>query len=99
MEICISFKLGPYIPTDQERMSNGASISNIAQTDTILFVYAKSENEDLPIHAVDQVCAAIEKMAKAEWPTANIVETSTIRTTLKVAGKVASFFLQPQGRY
>ncbi len=88
-----------YIPTDQERIDNGASIFNIAQTDTILFVYAKSENKDVPLHAVDQICEAIKTMAKDKFPAVNTAETSAIGTTLKVAGRVAGFFLPPQGRY
>ncbi|VHO03141.1 hypothetical protein [Candidatus Rhabdochlamydia sp. T3358] len=88
-----------YIPTDQERIDNGASIFNIAQTDTILFVYAKSENKDLPLHAVDQICEAIKTMAADKFPAVNTAETSAIGTTLKVAGRVAGFFLPPQGRY
>ncbi|VHO00979.1 hypothetical protein [Candidatus Rhabdochlamydia sp. T3358] len=88
-----------YIPTDQERIDNGASIFNIAQTDTILFVYAKSENKDVPLHAVDQICEAIKTMAADKFPAINTAETSAIDTTLKVAGRVAGFFLLPQGRY
>ncbi|QZA59178.1 hypothetical protein [Candidatus Rhabdochlamydia porcellionis] len=88
-----------YIPTDQERLDNGASVFNIAQTDMILFVYAKPENKDLPVHTVDQVCEAIQTMATAEVVPANIEEPNAMSTTLKVAGEVFGFFLQLSKEY
>ncbi len=72
-----------YVPTDQERINNGASISNLAQTDTILFVYRTSEDRP-PKHVVEQICKTIKAMAQAEGIETPIAETSIIRRTAQV---------------
>lgn len=88
-----------YVPTDQERINNGASISNLAQTDTILFVYRKSEDRP-PKHSVEQICERIKTMAQAEGIETPIVETSLIRAAAEASlplirgtGQVVRFFL------
>ncbi|VHO03593.1 hypothetical protein [Candidatus Rhabdochlamydia sp. T3358] len=94
-----------YIPTDQERLDNGVSISNIAQTDTILFVYAKQQNKNASQRTVKEVCKAIKEMAEVEKIEIPIAETSLIRTAAEASlplirgtGQALRFFLSGRRR-
>jgi hypothetical protein len=94
-----------YIPTEQERIDNGVSFFNLAQTDTILFVYRTSENRP-PKYAIEQVCEVIETRAEVEGTKALIANNNTMRSPtevslplLKKGVQMLSFFLSERPRY
>jgi hypothetical protein len=66
-----------YIPTEQERIDNGVSFFNLAQTDTILFVYRTSEDRP-PKYAVEDVCELIEVVVQKEGIDALIAKKNLI---------------------
>ena len=93
-----------YIPTEQERISNGASIANLAQTDMILFVYRTSSEDRPPKYAVEQICESMKTMAEAEEIKTPMAETNIISRTaqtclslLKQLGKDGDDFLSHVG--
>ncbi|MDR2539356.1 MAG: hypothetical protein LBC45_01880 [Chlamydiales bacterium] len=66
-----------YIPTEQELIDNGVSFFNLAQTDTILFVYRTSENRP-PKYAVEQMCEGIAAMAEVEGAKVPIAKKNAV---------------------
>ena len=84
-----------YIPTDQERLDNFASISNVAQTDMILFVYRTSEDRQ-PKYAVEDICESIRTMAEVEGRKVPVEEKINIARKI---GQVCLPLIEGAARY